>query len=113
MDTMRAWAVTGRPGGRTRIAETDRPRPEPAPDEGLVRGSACGGCRTDLHLSDLQLEPPPPGRVPGHEVVGEVVGLGSAAGRLALGDRVGIAWLRRTCGACRYCRSGRENLCER
>ena len=112
MDTMRAWAVTGRPGGRTRIAETARPRPEPAPDEVLVRVSACGVCRTDLHLSDLELEPRSPGRVPGHEVVGEVVGLGSAAGRLALGDRVGIAWLRRTCGACRYCRSGRENLCE-
>jgi len=112
MDTMRAWAVTGRPRGRTRIAATDRPRPEPAPDEVLVRVSACGVCRTDLHLSDLELEPRSPGRVPGHEVVGEVVGLGSAAGRLAVGDRVGIAWLRRTCGICRYCRSGRENLCE-
>ena len=113
MESMRVWAVTGRPGERSRIAETDRPRPEPAPDEVLVRVSACGVCRTDLHLSDLELEPRSPGRVPGHEVVGEVVERGSAASRLEIGDRVGIAWLRRTCGACRYCRTGRENLCER
>jgi alcohol dehydrogenase, propanol-preferring len=112
MSTMQAWAVTGHPGERSRIAATDRPRPEPAPDEVLVRVSACGVCRTDLHLSDLELEPRSPDRVPGHEVVGEVVERGSAASRLEPGDRVGIAWLRRTCGACRYCRSGRENLCE-
>jgi alcohol dehydrogenase, propanol-preferring len=113
MERMQVWAVTGRPGGRSRIAVGDRPRPEPASDEVLVRVAACGVCRTDLHLSDLELVPRSPGRVPGHEVVGEVVGRGSAAGRLEIGDRVGIAWLRRTCGACGYCRTGRENLCER
>jgi alcohol dehydrogenase, propanol-preferring len=112
MSDMQAWAVTGHPGERSRIAVTQRTRPDPAPDEVLVRVSACGVCRTDLHLSDLELEPRAPGRVPGHEVVGEVVAVGSGVDRLALGDRAGIAWLRRTCGVCRYCRSGRENLCE-
>jgi propanol-preferring alcohol dehydrogenase len=111
MSTMRAWAVSGRPGGRDRLERVDRPRPEPAADEVLVRVTACGVCRTDLHLADLELPPRAPGRVPGHEVVGEVVGRGATAARLAMGERVGIAWLRRTCGACRFCRSGRENLC--
>jgi propanol-preferring alcohol dehydrogenase len=108
---MRAWAVSGRPGGRDRIEPVERARPAPEPDEVLVRVSASGVCRTDLHLADLELEPRVPGRVPGHEVVGEVVGTGSSAGRFRPGDRVGIAWLRRTCGACDACRAGRENLC--
>lgn len=109
--TMRAWAVTGRPGGRDRITLGTRDVPEPAPDEVLVRVRACGVCRTDLHLSDLELEPKRPAVVPGHEVVAEVVRRGDRAGRFAVGDRVGIAWLRRTCGRCVACRRGRENLC--
>ena len=72
---------------------------------------ACGVCRTDLHVTDGDLPEHRPNVVPGHEVVGRVVALGADTSRLAVGDRVGIAWLRSTCGACRWCRSGRENLC--
>jgi propanol-preferring alcohol dehydrogenase len=85
--------------------------PRPAADEVLVRVAACGICRTDLHLADGELPARAPLRVPGHEVVGEVVDRGATATRFELGDRVGIAWLRRTCGACHWCRTGRENLC--
>ena len=109
--SMRAWAVSGRPGGPGRLVEVERELPLPAPDEVAVRVLACGVCRTDLHLADHDLAPRAPLRVPGHEVVGEVVGHGTQARRFAPGDRVGIAWLRRTCGACAFCASGRENLC--
>lgn len=108
---MRAWAVSGRPGTTERLARVERVVPDCAPDEVLVKVEVCGVCRTDLHLADADLAAKAPGRVPGHEVVGEVVGLGAAAARFGIGDRVGIAWLRRTCGHCRECRSGRENLC--
>lgn len=108
---MRAWAVSGRPHAPGRLEAVERAVPECAPDEVLVKVEACGVCRTDLHLADGDLTAKAPGRVPGHEVVGEVVGTGSAATRFRVGDRVGIAWLRRTCGRCRECRSGRENLC--
>jgi len=77
----------------------------------LVRVRACGVCSTDLHLAEGELPPRRSRVVPGHEVVGEVVQLGDGAGRFRTGDRVGIAWLRHTCGACRWCRTGRENLC--
>ncbi|MFN2495909.1 MAG: zinc-binding alcohol dehydrogenase family protein, partial [Pseudonocardiaceae bacterium] len=88
------------------------PVPVPAPDELLVRVVACGVCRTDLHVAEGDLPVHRPGVVPGHEVVGEVTGLGDAvSGRFELGQRVGIAWLRRTCGRCRYCTRGAENLC--
>ena len=108
---MRAWAVSGRPGAPGRLHLVDREVPTCAPDEVLVKVEVCGVCRTDLHLADGDLEPRAPATVPGHEVVGEVVALGSEATRFATGDRVGIAWLRRTCGRCRACRSGHENLC--
>ncbi len=111
MATMSAWAVSGRPGGPGRLERVELERPRPVGDEVLVRVSACGVCRTDLHLAELELPPKQPGRVPGHEVVGEVTELGPDAVRLAVGDRVGIAWLRDTCGVCDACRSGRENLC--
>jgi alcohol dehydrogenase, propanol-preferring len=87
--------------------------PEPGPDEILVRVLASGVCRTDLHLADLELQPREQGRVPGHEVVGEVVEVGASAPGFGPGARVGIAWLRYACGACDACRSGRENLCRR
>ena len=97
----------------------DRPVPLPGPTEVRVRVSVCGVCRTDLHLAEGDL--PPRGRgtgegtgegtVPGHEVVGVVDALGDRAGRFSLGDRIGIPWLRWTCGRCRFCRRGRENLC--
>ena len=109
--TMRAWGVAGRPGGPGRLALSERPVPAPADDEVLVRVRACGICRTDLHLADHDLAPRVPDRVPGHEVVGEVVDAGGRARRFAVGDRVGVAWLRRTCGTCRWCRTGAENLC--
>lgn len=86
--------------------------PRPQPSELLVAVHACGVCRTDLHVSEGDLPVHRPGVIPGHEVVGEVVEVGAEAGTdFAVGDRVGIAWLRQTCGVCRYCRRGDENLC--
>ena len=87
------------------------PVPEPGPGEVRVRVSACGVCRTDLHLAEGDLPPKRRGVVPGHEVVGYVDALGQGATRFDVGARVGIAWLRHTCGVCRFCRSGAENLC--
>ena len=85
--------------------------PEPGPGEILVRVRTCGVCRTDLHVAEGDL-PPRHGRIiPGHEVVGVVDKRGVGAARFKQGDRVGIAWLRETCGVCVYCRRGRENLC--
>jgi len=94
------------------LRSDSRPTPSPGPDEILVRVIACGVCRTDLHIveGDLPLVRSP--IVPGHQVVGRVETTGSGAHRFRPGDRVGIAWLRRTCGACDACRRGRENLCE-
>jgi propanol-preferring alcohol dehydrogenase len=85
--------------------------PEPAPNEIRVRVQACGICRTDLHVVEGELPPQSEHIVPGHQVVGIVDRLGAAATRFKEGDRVGIAWLRSTCGGCRYCRAGNENLC--
>jgi len=108
---MRGWAVSGHPGAAGRLVPVTREHPRPNPDEVLVRVLACGVCRTDLHLADLDLAPKRPGVIPGHEVVGEVVALGEGARRFRTGDRVGIAWLRRACGGCAACRRGSENLC--
>ncbi|MDF0514147.1 zinc-binding alcohol dehydrogenase family protein [Agromyces sp. H3Y2-19a] len=104
---MLAWR-TGAPGELVRV---DAPAPEPLDDEVVVRVEACGVCRTDLHVIDRELPVHRPGVIPGHQVVGVVTGTGASVRRLRPGDRVGIAWLRRTCGACRWCREGRENLC--
>lgn len=108
---MEAWVVSGRPGALGRVERADLPVPQPGPGELLVRVHVCGVCRTDLHLADLELEPRAPRRVPGHEIVGEVVGLGPGVQHRRVGDRVGVAWLRSTCGTCRWCRAGQENLC--
>lgn len=108
---MRTWVVSGRPHRRERVEPEEREVPLPGADEVLVRVSACGVCRTDLHLADHDLAPRAPRTVPGHEAVGHVVAAGTGTGRLSVGDRVGVAWLRRTCGRCRPCRWGRENLC--
>ena len=108
---MHGWAVSGRPGSLDRLERVERDDPEPAPDEVVVRVRACGVCRTDLHLAEHDLPPRRPGAIPGHEIVGEVVAQGGSAGRFQIGDRIGIAWLRRTCGSCAACRSDRENLC--
>ncbi|MFF3543958.1 zinc-dependent alcohol dehydrogenase family protein [Streptomyces platensis] len=88
-----------------------RPAPEPGPDDLLLRVEACGVCRTDLHLAEGDLPPHRPSTVPGHEIVGRVTATGAAVTRFRAGDRVGGAWLCGTCGICRYCRAGHENLC--
>ncbi|MCH6471385.1 zinc-dependent alcohol dehydrogenase family protein [Sinomonas sp. 5-5] len=106
---MRAWESVGAPGTRVRLVE--RPVPVPYAGEVLVEIEACGVCRTDLHVTDGDLPVHRPHVVPGHEAVGRVVRAGRGGSRFAPGDRVGIPWLRRTCGLCRWCRSGRENLC--
>ncbi len=109
---MRAWVV-GTPGpiASRPLVAAERPLPVPGVGQVRVRVTCCGVCRTDLHLAEGDLAPRHPERVPGHEVVGVVDGVGREARRLAVGQRIGVAWLGGTCGACRYCRSGRENLC--
>ncbi|HEY7294560.1 MAG TPA: alcohol dehydrogenase catalytic domain-containing protein, partial [Dehalococcoidia bacterium] len=108
----------------------DLPRPAPGPGEVLVRVRACGVCRTDLHVAEGDLPPHKRPVVPGHQVVGVVEAAGPplpaqaartpsplpdahAPPSVAAGDRVGVAWLHQTDGTCRFCGSGRENLCER
>src|SRR5271154_2465638 len=85
--------------------------PEPAQGEIRVRVKTCGVCRTDLHVAEGDLPPRHPRIVPGHEIVGIVARCGPDCTRFAAGARVGVAWLRETCGQCAYCRRGRENLC--
>lgn len=94
------------------LALADVPLPTLADDEVLVRVRACGICRTDLHVVEGELPVRKSPVVPGHQVVGEVVAAGPRAGRTPGPSRVGVAWLQRTCGVCRFCASGRENLCE-
>ncbi|GAA1581973.1 MULTISPECIES: zinc-dependent alcohol dehydrogenase family protein [Kribbella] len=133
MDEMQAWAVAqpgpidGGPLQRVR-----RTVPEAGAGEVLIKVEACGICRTDLHLAEGDLPPKHAGVVPGHQAVGTVVAVGPGGGsgggssggqdavtggatvpRFRSGERVGIAWLRGTCGVCEYCRSGSENLCPR
>lgn len=93
------------------LREIDAPIPAPGPGEILVRIRTCGVCRTDLHVSEGDLTPRHPRIIPGHEIVGLVEKRGVGASRFAQGARVGVAWLRETCGKCLYCRRGRENLC--
>ena len=88
------------------------PDPRPTAQQVLIRVSACGVCRTDLHLLDGELPDPTLPVIPGHEIVGVVVETGSAVRELRPGDRVGVPWLGWTCGDCAYCRCGRENLCD-
>ena len=89
------------------------PDPQPSIGQVRVRVHACGVCRTDLHIVDGELLHPKLPLVPGHQIVGTVDRLGDRVSGIALGDRVGIPWLGWTCGECRYCLSGRENLCDR
>lgn len=112
--TMRAWTVVepGPLAGHP-MALNEKPVPEPGAGEVLVQVLTCGVCRTDLHVVEGDLPVRRPRVTPGHEIVGRVVALGPGAQRFALGDRVGIPWLRSTCGSCRWCRAGRENLCRR
>ncbi|WP_343710733.1 zinc-binding alcohol dehydrogenase family protein [Mycobacterium sp.] len=115
--TMKAWRVR-RPGPMKTdpLQRVTTEVPQPQPSELLVAVHACGVCRTDLHVTEGDLPVHRDHVIPGHEVVGEVIQVGSAVGPdagdgFAVGDRVGIAWLRHTCGTCGYCRRGDENLC--
>lgn len=90
----------------------DVPRPSPAPGEVRLRIRCCAVCRTDLHVIEGDLPAQKRPIVPGHQIVGVIDALGENCRRLKLGTRVGVAWLRHTCGACRFCTTGRENLCE-
>ena len=112
--TTRAWSFDRpAPAAEGRLTLGVRDLPPVADGDVRLRVSACGLCRTDLHLLEGDLPVRRAGTVPGHQVVGRVVAVGAGVDDLALGDRVGIAWLRRTCGVCRWCRTGRENLCPR
>lgn len=93
------------------LVDTDLPSPRPGPSQIVLEVLACGVCRTDLHVVDGELTEPRLPLVPGHEVVGRVTEVGVGATRFQVGDRVGVPWLGSTCGSCRYCQSGRENLC--
>ena len=110
MQTMHAM-VLDQP--RTPLVMRERALPSPGAGEILIAMTACGVCRTDLHVVDGELPHPKLPVVPGHEIVGRVSGLGGGVSGFAKGDRVGVPWLGATCGVCPYCRSERENLCDR
>ena len=111
MATMRAWR-TGTSAGELELVEV--PVPEPGPGEVLVQVIACGICRTDLHVIDQEIPVHRPGGViPGHQAIGRVTRLGPGVDDVSIEELVGVAWLRRTCGTCEWCRSGAENLCPR
>jgi propanol-preferring alcohol dehydrogenase len=95
---------------KTRLRAAQLPEPEPGPGEVLLSVRACGVCRTDLHIVDGELTHPKLPLVPGHQIVGEVLAGGE---RFEVGARVGVPWLGWTCGECRFCRAGSENLCDR
>jgi propanol-preferring alcohol dehydrogenase len=106
---MRAM-VLGSPGTRLELRELARPKP--GRGEVLVEVAACGVCRTDLHILDGELTAPRLPLVPGHEIVGRIAELGPDVQGLTVGQRVGVPWLGWTCGKCKPCRDGRENLCD-
>jgi alcohol dehydrogenase, propanol-preferring len=109
---VQAWVVANPgpvDGGPLRRVE--RPLPEPGPGQVRLRVSCCGVCRTDLHLAEGDLPPRRPEVTPGHEIVGTVEAAGSGAERFDVGERIGVPWLGRTDGSCRFCRRGDENLC--
>src|SRR5262249_18697040 len=89
----------------------DVPQPVPAEGQVLIQIAACAVCRTDLHVVDGELSNPRLPLIPGHEIVGRIVATGTGAKRFSIGARVGVPWLGHTCGVCKYCRLGRENLC--
>ena len=107
--TMRAMVLHA-PGQRLR--QEERPIPEPGPEQVLLKVHACAVCRTDLHVVDGELTRPKLPLVPGHEIVATVVATGARVEGFAPGLRVGVPWLGWSCGQCRFCRSGRENLCD-
>ena len=111
---MKAWILNQpAPVGEHPLYLNETTVPKPSEDELLLRVAACGICRTDLHVveGDLPVRRSPV--IPGHQIVGSVAALGSRLAGFNIGDRVGVAWLNRTCGACEFCVAGRENLCEK
>jgi alcohol dehydrogenase, propanol-preferring len=110
---MKAWTLN-KPGPveSRPLVLAEMPLPTAAEDEVLVQVHACGICRTDLHVVEGELPVRRANVIPGHQIVGRIAALGSSVKDFTLGDRVGIAWLNRTCGSCRFCRAGRENLCD-
>src|SRR5437899_1006991 len=111
---MRAWLLdTPGPVDSRPLRLADVPLPEPGPGEVRVRVRANALCRTDLHVVEGDLSPHRQPVTPGPQAVGVVDALGPGTSRYRAGDRVGVPWLRQTCGVCPFCRSGRENLCER
>ncbi|WP_321894887.1 zinc-dependent alcohol dehydrogenase family protein [Paraburkholderia heleia] len=99
-------------GENPRLREADLPDPAPGAGELLIDVRACGVCRTDLHVVDGDLDRPKRPVIPGHEIVGTVAALGAGVTGYTPGDRVGVPWLGHTCGHCRFCADGRENLCD-
>ena len=110
MPTMQAMQLLA---PRQPLAAVELPVPVAGPNQVLVRVHACGVCRTDLHIVDGELTHPKLPLVPGHQIVGTVTAAGPGVTAHRVGDRVGVPWLGWTCGVCRYCTSGRENLCDR
>jgi propanol-preferring alcohol dehydrogenase len=108
-ETMRAM-VLERAQQPLQLKEVKVPRP--GPSQVLIRVTACGVCRTDLHIVDGELTEPKLPLIPGHEIAGAVAAVGAAVKQFRVGDRVGVPWLGHTCGQCRYCRRGQENLCD-
>ena len=101
-----------RPAAENPLEMRDVPAPSVGPDDILIKVRCCGVCHTDLHAVEGELPDVRFPLIPGHEVIGVVEKAGEGAGRFRVGDRVGAAWLRSACGECRFCLSGRENLCE-
>src|SRR5579862_8860213 len=111
-ETMQAWEVA-HPGDLRSgpLQRVERKAPRAGPGQVRITVLACGVCRTDLHVVEGDLPPHHKNVVPGHEIVGVVDEVGPACSSLHEGDRVGVPWLASTCGTCRFCRAGRENLC--
>ena len=107
---MRAQVLTA---ARRLLAAAELAAPRPGPQQLLIEVRACAVCRTDLHVVDGELPDPKLPLVPGHEIIGTIVEKGESVDRFRVGDRVGVPWLGWTCGVCEYCRSARENLCDR
>jgi alcohol dehydrogenase, propanol-preferring len=97
---------------KTPLQYREVPVPRPGPEQVLIRVQACGVCRTDLHIVDGELTEPKLPLIIGHEIVGQVAAVGEKVARFRAGDRIGVPWLGWTCGQCRFCRRGRENLCD-
>jgi len=108
-ETMQAMVLEA-PGRPLRLLKV--PMPRPGPEQVLIRVRACGVCRTDLHIVDGELTEPKLPLILGHEIVGTVAAVGEQVQKFRVGDRIGVPWLGYTCGQCRYCRRGRENLCD-